>query len=507
MATSTTSSNINAGIQSIGGNRQAARLKSYNDNLAERQVYDTTSELLAGQIQQQEKQNKFISNALGIKNSPDHTKMWNSHHALLSEEYDAMFNDDVLKAVSQDEMLSAKWLADLNELNQRINQAEQFFTISFGDPSKGADQASYSGWMVATQNGEMQYNDYWKTKGLSTKVTKQEVLDKVTRLDTKAHESVSYIPGQGFDVEYIEDKEDLFDFSPQKASTIFFAPTEQAVFDPPINYANDASTYDLYKNNSEEGLRENLRSRKPQMELDVAEFARKKAIETAEDEKEKARLEAMTASQYRDKIITDKTFDTQYQLFETAVVDAMKTRKSNEEKSAQNKATNKRTTPPEGDKTVKLTPISGDAIGFNITKGVSFVHNSNPGSFVRAVQIDDDGDIAALIEFGDQTETVKLTEDNINNYVDFAPGIIESYNALVTVANSLNSPIPDNLAKKIEDSIKKVKPNFSLHREIKLKQIFNMSGLTPEIKAELKNIIDSKLGSGDDQSENPFEYQ
>lgn len=347
MATTPTSSNILSGIQSVQGNRHASRLSAYNDNLAERQVYDTTSELLANQIQQQEKQNKFISNALGIKNTPSSNNMWNSHHALLSEEYEAMFNDDVLKAVSQDEMLSAKWLADLNDLNKRINEAEQFFSISFGDPSKGPDQASYSGWMQATQDGNIEYNDYWKGKGLSTTVTNQEFKDRAAKLDKPSHESVTYIPGQGFDVKYVGGSEDVFDFSPKNASEWFFAPTEQAVFDPPVNYSNDKPLYDIFENNGEKAVRENLQSRKntTQVELDVADFALKRAIEEAKNQKNEEKikeLEAMNAKDYRDKLVENGTFEEQYKQFEEAVVEGMNTREQRQKEKKAEEEKNKK---------------------------------------------------------------------------------------------------------------------------------------------------------------------
>lgn len=410
MATTSTSSNILAGIQSIGGNRQAARLKAYNENLAERQVYDTTSELLAGQIQQQEKQNKFISNALGIKSSPSSDKMWDSHHALLSEEYEAMFNDDVLKAVSQDETLSAKWLADLNALNQRISEAEQFFAISFGDPSKGADQASYSGWRNATQDGTMEYNDYWKTQGLSTSVTNQDIKNKAAELDTKAHTNVEYVPGQGFNVTYEDGKEGLFDFSPQNASTIFFAPVEQATFNPPVNYANDQATYSLYKNSGEKGLRENLQSRKDQMELDVAEFALQEAIAAEEDTDKKAGLEAMTVRQYRDKLVREGTFDNEYNSFENAVVESMKARDEKEAKAKRSEPTDTKTTKTPQNSNFELEVISDNQGNRKIEfSGLRKMQHDGKLMSIRSVERKSNGQYVVNLVYNDEIVPVEFS--------------------------------------------------------------------------------------------------
>jgi len=514
MATNPTSSNILSGIQSIQGNRHAARLNSYNQNLAERQVYDTTSELLANQIQQQEKQNKFISNALGIKNTPSSNNMWNSHHALLSEEYEAMFNDDVLKAVSQDEMLSAKWLADLNELNKRINEAEQFFSISFGDPSKGPDQASYSGWMQATQNGQIQYNDYWKNKGLSTTVTNQEFKQKAAELDTKLHESVTYIPGQGFDVKYSDGSEKVFDFSPKNASEWFFVPTEQAVFNPPVNYSNDNPLYEVFEKGGDEAVRANLQSRKitTSVELDVAEFARKRDIEAENDPDKKAALEAMTARDYRDKLVNEETFETQYQKFEDAVVEGMKTREQRQKgkENARTRTPNNPPPPPEDNKTPSFTPLTGDNVtGYNLANTKSFLHTtqgseSKAGSFVRAVKIDEDGDISAVIQLGrdtPDTETIKLNENNIHSYAYYAPQIYDAYNALTTKANFLRQPVSGEIVKKIQDAMPPAFRSF-IKEGITINDILQNEGLPEEVKIKVRNIVNSK--SGDDQEGNPF---
>ena len=420
MATTPTSSNILAGIQSIGGNRQAARLNSYNNNLAERQVYDTTSELLAGQIQQQEKQNKFISNALGIKNSPDSTKMWDSHHALLSEEYDAMFNDDVLKAVSQDEMLSAKWLADLNELNQRINEAEQFFSISYGDPSNADGRGTtFSDYEKAKLEAGGNYDDFFRAQGLSSGVDNSFFDNKVVELDTAVHSSVSYVPGEGFSVEWGSgNPPDWYEnMSPQLASSVFKLPNglQNIRTESPTEIANrERGYYDIFEKSGENGLKQVLdaSSNDYNTQLAAANFDRIEKLKGIEDPEERSRLESMTIQQYIEQEL-DQTGAMEGVVadFNEAIIEAVKERKSIAEK----------------EKTPKTTPTpkapTGDASNLQV---ISDDQGNKKIEFSGLEKIEHEGERMSIssIERKKNGQYVVNLVDNSNNVVpvEFSTG-------------------------------------------------------------------------------------
>jgi hypothetical protein len=450
MATTPTSSNILSGIQSVQGNRHAARLNAYNQNLAERQVYDTTSELLAGQIQQQEKQNKFISNALGIKNTPSSGNMWDSHHALLSEEYEAMFNDDVLKAVSQDEMLSAKWLADLNELNNRINEAEQFFSISFGDPSKADGMGTtFSDYEKAKQAAGGDYDNFFRAQGLSSGVDNSFFDDKVLELDRAAHSGVSYVPGEGFSVEWQGGNPPAWynNLSPELASNVFKLPNglQNIRTESPTEIANkERGYYDIFENSGEDGLKDVLdaNANDYNTQLAAANYERIERLKRIADGDElKSKLESMTIQQYIDQELNQPgAMSAVVERFNNAIIEASKNRKkiAEEEKKKSNKTTvtTTTTTPPvdasglqlisddEGNKKIEFSGL--DKMEYQGEKmSISSIERKKNGQYV--VNLVDGSNDVIPVEFSTGDATDQALQKRIKDkYGDIIPQIISA---------------------------------------------------------------------------------
>jgi hypothetical protein len=320
---------ITQGMQSVQGTGMyTARLDAFTKNAKAFEAYDFNKGFESEAAKKQKDAATFAEVALGFKTVPDSTNLYNKHHALLSKKYDLLFDDANISAMAATPEGRAAFDRAVQQLQQETKAYENIYAATFGDPNKADGTGiTYADHLQRKRSGGSR--DFFGLKGVSIDRDDQYFENRLIALDTADDfSSLTFNPQTG-QWEGVSQDEDL-SLDMGTASQYFTYTMSQASFNSPSTYAQDKPLYEMFKDQNEAAVRQNLVSRRSMMQMEAVAYYQS----TLPDGDDKKKL---TPQQYRDKLASEDMLEKAHEAFENSIVDGLQERQRKEEEDAKDK--------------------------------------------------------------------------------------------------------------------------------------------------------------------------
>lgn len=324
---------ISQGMQSVKGTGMyTARLNAFTENAKAFEAYDFSKGFESEAAKKQKDAATFTEVALGFNVTPDSTKMYDKHHALLSKKFETLFSDENMTAMAATPEGRAMFSRAVEQLNQEAKGYESIYSSTFGDPSTADGKGStYSDHVYRRDKGGGD-DVFFQREGFKIDKTSEYFEDRLRDLDNSAdilEANITFDPKTGTWGGY-EPEDELLSMRQDVALRHFSYTADQATFTPPSNAVAAAGVYDLMeKMADDEGRKDYARTQIQTSPLDAVAYW--KQIKGSDEDKEKS-----VQDLYKE-MIRLKTFDQAIDLFAQAMVEEVKARKKREEDEAKGK--------------------------------------------------------------------------------------------------------------------------------------------------------------------------
>lgn len=320
---------IGQGMQSAGVNRYTARLDAFTKNAKEFQAYDFSKGFESEEAKKQKDAATFTEVALGFKAVPNSNTLYNKHHALLSAKYDALFLDSNITAMAATPEGRAAFSRAVEQLNQETKGYENIYSDTFGDPSTADGKGfTYSDYKKRKSSGGNK--DFFRSSGFDISKEDEDYETQLRDLDNNTDiGSISFDPATGTWSGY-NAKDPLLSMDMEIAAQYFSYDLRQTSFNSPSFYAQEKPLYDMFKDQNEDAVRQNLTSRRNMMQMEAVAYYQ--SILGEGDPKKD-----LTPQQYRGDLVSSNMLETAHKAFEDSIVEGLKERKNKEEEEAKEK--------------------------------------------------------------------------------------------------------------------------------------------------------------------------